>query len=110
MRRYRENVMEHASHLSDMKIAIARGTAMFGPYDNFDLEKSHVFGATITKVLSSKDGKIHVWGTGEEERDLLYVDDLTKFVEKSIINQSVPYSLYNCGYGAAISIKKLVIA
>ena len=30
MRRYREKVMEHCSHLTDMKISIARGTAMFG--------------------------------------------------------------------------------
>ena len=36
MRRYREKVMEHCSHLTDMKIANARGTAMFGPHDNFD--------------------------------------------------------------------------
>ncbi len=105
---YIEKMCDFYSRIGETKFTAIRHTNIYGPHDKFDLEKSHVFGATITKVLSSKDGKIHVWGTGEEERDLLYVDDLTKFVEKSIINQSVPYSLYNCGYGAAISIKKLV--
>ena len=42
MRRYREKVIEHTSHLSDMHIGIARGTAPFGPYDNFDLKSCHV--------------------------------------------------------------------
>ena len=31
MRRYREKVIEHTSHLTDMHIGIARGTAPFGP-------------------------------------------------------------------------------
>ena len=31
-----KKIMEHCSHFSDMKIGIARGTAMFGPYDNFN--------------------------------------------------------------------------
>ncbi|SVA56018.1 uncharacterized protein METZ01_LOCUS108872 [marine metagenome] len=105
---YIEKMCDFYSRIGETKFTAIRHTNIYGPHDKFDLEKSHVFGATITKVLSSKDGKIHVWGTGEEERDLLYVDDLTKFVESSIINQSKPYELYNCGYGTAISIKELV--
>ena len=42
MRRYREKVMEHCSHFSDMKIALTRATAVFGPYDNFDLKGRYV--------------------------------------------------------------------
>ena len=38
MRRYREKLMEHTSHLTDMHIGIARGTTIFGPHDNFDLK------------------------------------------------------------------------
>jgi len=105
---YIEKMCDFYSRIGETKFTAIRHTNIYGPHDKFDLEKSHVFGATITKVLSSKDGKIHVWGAGEEKRDLLYVDDLTKFVESSIINQSKPYGLYNCGYGTAISIKELV--
>ena len=35
----------------------------------------------------------------EEERDLLYIDDLVKFVESAITNQKEKYKLYNCGAG-----------
>ena len=52
MRRYREKVMEHTSHLTDMKIGIARGTAIFGPHDNFDLKTCHVVPALVKRVLS----------------------------------------------------------
>src|SRR5262249_37602409 len=53
-----------------------RHSNVYGPHDKFDLQTSHVCGATITKVLTAVDGRILVWGTGEERRDLLYVDDL----------------------------------
>jgi GDP-L-fucose synthase len=105
---YIEKMCDFYSRIGGTKFTAIRHTNIYGPHDKFDLEKSHVFGATITKVLSSKDGKVNVWGTGEEERDLLYVDDLSSFVEKAIEKQIKPYELYNCGYGSAISIKDLV--
>jgi len=55
MRRYREKLMEHTSHLCDMHIGIARGTAIFGPHDNFDLESCHVVPALIKRHLSGED-------------------------------------------------------
>ncbi len=66
-----------------------------------------MFGATITKVMTAKD-KISVWGTGEEERDLLHADDLNRFVELAITKQADKYRMYNCGLGKAVSIKDLV--
>ena len=82
-------------------------TCFCDPYDKFDFERSHVFGATISKVLLSTD-EISVWGTGEEERDLLHVSDLCRFMEAAIDKQMASYRLYNCGYGQKISIKDLV--
>jgi nucleoside-diphosphate-sugar epimerase len=56
----------------------------------------------------SSEEKIVVWGTGEEKRDLLYVDDLVDFVLLAIKNQEDKYNLLNCGYGSAVAIKDLV--
>jgi len=81
---------------------------MYGPHDKYDLEKSHVFGATITKVMTSEDGKVNVWGTGEEKRDLLYVEDLVDFIDTAINKQITPYELLNVGLGEGIKIKDLV--
>tara|TARA_B110000008_G_scaffold266106_1_gene291947 strand:- start:21573 stop:22532 length:960 start_codon:yes stop_codon:yes gene_type:complete len=105
---YMEKMCDFYSRIGDTKYTVIRHTNIYGPHDKFDLEKSHVFGATLTKVLSNKDGQITVWGTGEEERDLLYIDDLMDFVELALKNQKTKYALYNCGYGKAISIRDLV--
>jgi GDP-L-fucose synthase len=104
---YIEKMCEFYANISNTRFTAIRHSNIYGPHDKFDLERSHVFGATITKVMQAKD-KIVVWGTGDEERDLLYIDDLVRFVELAIQNQTSPFELYNCGYGQAISIKELV--
>ena len=71
------------------------------------LYKSHVFGATITKVMESNN-QITVWGNGEEGRDLLYIDDLLEFVLLTIKKQDSYYEILNCGINKVISIKSLV--
>ena len=54
------------------------------------------------------DKEITVWGTGEEARDLLYVDDLIKLVQMSVAKQSNDFELINAGLGEAVQIKDLV--
>lgn len=104
---YIEKMCEFFAGISDTKFTAIRHSNIYGAHDKFDLERSHVFGATITKVMTAKD-KIVVWGTGEEERDLLHCDDLCDFVQAAIAKQKDKYRLYNCGLGKAISIKELV--
>jgi len=105
---YLEKMCEFYARLDRNKYTAIRHSNIYGPYDKYDLEKSHVLGATITKVMTAKDGRIKVWGTGEERRDLLYVSDLVKFVELAIFRQGNSFELYNVGYGSSISIKDLV--
>ncbi|MBF0127528.1 MAG: NAD(P)-dependent oxidoreductase [Magnetococcales bacterium] len=102
---YLEKMCEFFSRQSDVKFTAIRHTNIYGPYDKYDLDRSHFFGATITKVMTARDGKLVVWGKGEEKRDLLYVADLVDFVERVIERQRQPFSLYNCGYGQAVAIK-----
>jgi nucleoside-diphosphate-sugar epimerase len=105
---YIEKMCEFYARLGVTKHTVIRHSNIYGPHDKFDLERSHVFGATVTKVMTSTDGKITVWGSGEEARDLLYVDDLVDFVARTIERQTAPYALYNAGSGHAVSIKELV--
>jgi len=104
---YIEKMCEFYSRIGETKFTVVRHSNIYGPHDKFDLEHSHVFGATITKVMTARD-QITVWGTGEEARDLLYVDDLVDFVERAIRKQKKTFELYNCGYGKAVPIKELV--
>lgn len=105
---YLEKMCEFYSKLGDTKYTAIRHSNIYGPYDKYDLDKSHFFGATITKVLTNKDGKILVWGDGSEERDLLYVSDLVDFVEVILRKQKDPFELINLGLGQASSVKDVV--
>jgi GDP-L-fucose synthase len=104
---YIEKMCQFYANISETKYTALRHSNIYGPHDKFDLERSHVFGATITKVMSAKDN-FTVWGTGEEERDLLYVDDLIDCVDRALARQPEKFRLYNCGYGSAIAIRDLV--
>ena len=104
---YIEKMCEFYSRLGRTKHTVLRHSNIYGPYDKFDLKRSHVFGATITKVLKSKD-KISVWGPGTETRDFLHVDDLMDFIDLAVQKQDWEYGLYNVGCGYETSIKDLV--
>jgi len=108
MKVFVEKLGEFYSRLNRNKYTLIRHSNIYGPYDKFDLHKSHVFGATINKVLNAKDNKVIIWGDGKEGRDLLYIDDLTNFVEKVIKNQKRAFGLFNVGSGKIISINNLV--
>ena len=109
MKIYNEKMCEFYSGIGNTKYTVIRHSNIYGPYDKYDLEKSHVFGATVTKVMTAEDGgKIIVWGEGKEERDLLYVSDLTDFVKLAIEKQKNKFELFNIGYGSSISINNLV--
>ena len=106
MRRYREKIMEHCSHISDMKIALCRATAVFGPNDNFDLETCHVIPALIRRVLSDED-PFEVWGSPDVVRDFLYVKDVVNGT-LLILEKGESMRPYNLGYGSTVTIGDIV--
>lgn len=106
---YVEKMCKFFSKLGRTKHTVIRHSNTYGPYDKYDLEKSHMFGATITKVMEQPDGgEIVVWGDGlGTERDLLYVDDVVNFI-LCALKQTNSYKLYNVGYGKSYSVKEIV--
>jgi nucleoside-diphosphate-sugar epimerase len=105
---YIEKMCEFYAKLGATKYTAIRHSNIYGPYDKFDLERSHVFGATVAKVMSAKDGVVTVWGDGSDERDLLYVSDLVTFVERAVEAQRSAFELVNLGLGRSVSVKELV--
>lgn len=103
---YLEKIAKFYSMLSETKFTIIRHSNIYGPHDKYDLDKSHVFGATITKVMRAKD-TLEVWGTGNEIRDFLYTEDLISFIKLVITKQKSNYEIYNCGSGVPIKVKDL---
>ncbi len=104
---YIEKMCEFYSRQSSTKFSVIRHSNIYGPWDKFDLKRSHVMGATIAKVLNATE-EIEVWGKGTELRDLLYVEDLINLVEIVFDKQSSKFELFNAGFGSGISIKELV--
>lgn len=54
-------------------------TNLYGPYDNFHLENSHVMPALIRKFHEAKmnnDKEVVVWGSGTPLREFLYSEDM----------------------------------
>jgi len=97
----------------------AMPTNLYGPGDNFDLNKSHVLPALIRKAAEAKaagEKKITVWGTGTPRRELLYSDDLAEaciFLMnlpdaqfQTLLNSEEP-PLINIGTGHDLSIREL---
>ena len=106
MRRYREKLMEHVSKFSGLEIALARCTAIFGPYDNFDLKTCHVVPALIKRLYNGEDPFI-VWGSPNVVRDFLYVKDVVKGA-LLILEKGESMRPYNLGYGGGITIGEIV--
>ncbi len=105
---YIEKMCEFFSRLKKTKYTVIRHSNIFGPYDKFDLKRSHVFGATVAKVMAASHGNIEVWGDGKTARDMLYVSDLVDFVERALSKQETAFELCNVGSGYAITVKDLV--
>ena len=58
-------------------------TNLYGPFDNFDLETSHVLPAMIRKFHDAKingHAPVQLWGSGTPKREFLHVDDLASAV------------------------------
>lgn len=109
---YIEKMCEFYSRLGKTKHTVIRHSNTYGPYDKYDFDHSHMFGATIRKVMDAKDGDtINVWGTGEEtRRDLVYVDDIVRLIDLVIREQEEQYDLINAGFGFHFSVNEVVEA
>ena len=84
-------------------------TNLYGPNDNYDLEKSHVMPALIRKFHEAKKNNIPevvMWGTGKPQREFLHVDDLAGacFYLMQTFNEP---GLVNIGVGNDIAILEL---
>jgi GDP-L-fucose synthase len=89
----------------------AMPTNLYGPNDNYDLQKSHVLPAMLRKFITAKRNnfpRVELWGTGSPMREFLYVDEVADaclFLMASYNDQG----LVNIGCGYDVSIKELAL-
>jgi len=87
----------------------AMPTNLYGPNDNFDLEKSHVLPALMRKFHDAKvngSESATVWGSGKPRREFLHVDDCAAACVYLLENYSQP-EIVNIGVGEDLSILDL---
>jgi len=85
-------------------------TNLYGPYDNFNLETSHVLPAMIAKFHGaldhSKYWEVKLWGDGSAMREFLHVDDLAEACYVCMQNYEDSQHI-NVGTGEDVTIKQL---
>ncbi|MDP1764956.1 MAG: GDP-L-fucose synthase [Sediminibacterium sp.] len=87
----------------------AMPTNLYGPNDNYDLEKSHVLPALLRKFITARrdaSPKVIIWGTGSPRREFLHVDDLADACY-FLMNQYNEKGLVNVGVGEDSTILEL---
>jgi len=85
-------------------------TNLYGPFDNFDLDTSHVIPAIIRKIYQAKKSNldsITLWGDGSPTRDFLFVQDAARGIILAAEKYDEDYPI-NLGSDNEISIKNLV--
>ncbi|HHS96251.1 MAG TPA: GDP-L-fucose synthase [Phaeodactylibacter sp.] len=86
-------------------------TNLYGPNDNYDLEKSHVLPALLRKFIEAKkqhSPQVVIWGTGSPRREFMHVDDLADACLYLMQHYNEP-GFVNIGTGEDISIKDLAL-
>jgi GDP-L-fucose synthase len=95
-------------------------TNLYGPFDNFHPENSHVIPALLRRFHEAKlngDKEVIVWGSGKPMREFLYVDDMADAsihimnLDKSIYDKNTESMLshINVGTGVDCTIRELVV-
>jgi GDP-L-fucose synthase len=84
-------------------------TNLYGPYDSFSAEYSHVIPGLMFRMHIAKIEKMenfNIWGSGKPLREFLYVNDLANAI-KFVIENNINDSLLNVGSGDEVSIKSV---
>ena len=89
-----------------MMTVVLRPTNIYGEHDDFDPRTSHVFAALVRKVIE-RQAPLEVWGTGDDIRDLVHVQDL---VDAMLIamEKVQRHDVFNIGLGKGYSVKDLL--
>ena len=87
----------------------AMPTNLYGPFDRFDAERSHVIPALLLRFAEAvRTGakEIRVWGSGRPRREFLYADDLAEALE-CLMDRYEGEAIVNVGCGEDLPIAEL---
>ena len=88
------------------------GADAFGPGDDVSPEDSHVVAGLMRRIHEAKlagAGSIDIWGSGNQRREFIYVDDLASACVFAM-NEYRGHGPLNLGWGCDTSIRELSLA
>jgi GDP-L-fucose synthase len=89
-----------------MTTLVLRPSNIYGPHDKFDPATSHVTAALVRRVVE-RENPLRVWGTGDDVRDLVYVDDMVEAIVRAL-EKLDSFTVLNVGLGRGHSVKEIL--
>jgi UDP-glucose 4-epimerase len=96
-----EEMLDMHSKIYKTHVAIIRFFSIYGPY----LKKQLLWDASTKFLMADKEAVF--WGSGEETRDWIYIDDAVELISK-ISNNPTPFILVNGASGDRITVKSVL--
>ncbi len=106
-----EMFCEEYWHERGMKTAIARFHNVYGPHGTWDGGREKAPAAICRKVIEAidkKDLRIKIWGTGEQTRSFMFIDDCVKGIDMITHCDALIATPINLGSNELVSINELV--
>jgi GDP-L-fucose synthase len=105
MHRYLEKLAQYYHQTFGLTVTVIRPTNLYGPYDNFADQGSHVIPSLVRKFLQA-DQTVQIWGDGSQQRDFIYAGDVATLLV-SLIGKAEYTGPFNIGSGQGVSIGQL---
>ena len=106
---FSERMCRHFREDFGLTARIARFHNVYGPHGTWDGGREKAPAAICRKVIAAKvsgNHEIEIWGSGEQTRSFMYIDDCLKGID--LIMQSDIVDPINLGSSEAVSINQLV--
>jgi len=88
-----------------LRVAVARYFNVYGPVQDFRRSAPAVMSAFATAALRGKQATIN--GTGEQRRDFVYIDDVTRLNLLLIDREEAVGEVFNVGCGQSYSVNEI---
>jgi len=106
---FSERMCRHFREDFGLRTRVARFHNVYGPHGTWDGGREKAPAAICRKVIEAKASgrhEIEIWGTGEQTRSFMYIDDCLKGIQ--MINDSEILEPINLGSSEMVSINRLV--
>lgn len=107
---FSERMCRHFTEDFGLVTRVARFHNVYGPHGTFDGGREKAPAAICRKVISAQmSGKnaIEIWGSGEQTRSFMYIDDCLQGIQAIMRSEHITYPI-NLGSEEKVSINELV--